>query len=78
MHKICAKLYLFPQCTIYAQGCTYFLNAQYMRKIVLISPMRNICTRFAHDHTVLIGMYMGSYVVATTEEIMTKFGGKGI
>ena len=36
MHKICARLYLFPQCAIYAQG---------LHKIVLISPMRNIRTR---------------------------------
>ena len=33
---ICARLYLFPQCAIYAQD---------LCKIVLISPMRNICTR---------------------------------
>ena len=50
MHKICARLYLFAQCAIYAQDCTYFLNVQYMRKIcarlyVLIFPMRNICVR---------------------------------
>ena len=69
--RICAKLYLFAQCAIYVQDCTYFLNvqymcksfgkialdctsfsnAQYMCKIVLISPMRNICTRFAQDCT---------------------------
>ena len=37
MRKICARLYLFPQCTVYAQD---------LRKIVLISPMRNmICAR---------------------------------
>ena len=39
MRNICARLYLFPQCAIYAQ---------YMRKIVLLSPMRNICARFYH------------------------------
>ena len=38
--KICARLYLFPQCTIYEQD---------LRKIVLISSMRNICARFAQD-----------------------------
>ena len=38
----CARLYFFPQCTIYAQ---------HMRKIVLISPMHNICARFAQDCT---------------------------
>ena len=38
MRKICARLYLFPQCA-------------YMRKIVLISPMHNICARFAQDCT---------------------------
>ena len=43
MRKICVRLYLFPQCTIYVQDCTYFLNAQDLCKIVLISPMRNIC-----------------------------------
>ena len=36
MRKICARLYLFPQCAIYAQDCTYFHNAQYMRKIALL------------------------------------------
>ena len=42
MHKICARLYLFLQCTIYAQD---------LCKIVLISPMHNICARFAQDCT---------------------------
>ena len=42
MHKSCARLYLFPQCAIYAQ---------YLCKIVLISPMCNICTRFVQDCT---------------------------
>ena len=42
MCKICARLYFFPQCTIYVQD---------LRKIVLISPMRNICARFAQDCT---------------------------
>ena len=28
-----------------------FLNEQYMRKIVLLSPMCNICTKFAQDCT---------------------------
>ena len=36
MHKICARLYLFLQCAIYAQD---------LHKIVLISPMCNICIR---------------------------------
>ena len=36
MHKICTRLYLFPQCAIYAQDCPYFLDVQYMRKIVLL------------------------------------------
>ena len=50
MCNICARLYLFPQCAIYAQYCTFFLNVQYMRKIcarlyVLLFPMRNICVR---------------------------------
>ena len=88
---LCARLYLFLQCAIYAQDCTYFpnaqytrkscarvaqdctyfLNAQYMRKIcarlsfflqceiyakdlhkiVLISSMQNICARFVQDCT---------------------------
>ena len=34
MRKICARLYFFPQCAIYAQD---------LHKIVVISPMRNIC-----------------------------------
>ena len=42
MHKICARLYLFPECAIYAQD---------LCKIVLISPMHNICTRFVQDCT---------------------------
>ena len=40
MRNICARLCLFPQCAIYAQD---------LRKIVLIFPMRNICTRFVQD-----------------------------
>ena len=40
MRKICARLYFFPRCAIYAQD---------LPKIVVISPMRNICTRFAQD-----------------------------
>ena len=67
MCKICARLYLCPQCAIYAQdlrkivsisqcaihaqNCTYFPNAQYMCKIVLISTMGNIYARFAQDCT---------------------------
>ena len=35
-------MHLFLQCTIYVQD---------LRKIVLISPMRNICARFAQDCT---------------------------
>ena len=42
MSKICTRLYLFLQCTIYAQD---------LCKSVLISPMRNICPRFAQDCT---------------------------
>ena len=42
MRKICARLYFFPRCAIYAQD---------LRKIVLLSPMRNICARFAQDCT---------------------------
>ena len=44
MCKICARLYFFPQCAIYAQDCTSS-NAQDLRKIVLLSPMHNICAR---------------------------------
>ena len=40
MRKICARLYFFPQCAICEQD---------LRKIVLLSPMRNICTRFVQD-----------------------------
>ena len=40
---------IFSQCGIYAQDCTSFPDAQYMHKIVVISPMRNICARFAQD-----------------------------
>ena len=42
MRKIWAGLYFFLQCAIYAQD---------LRKIVLLSPMRNICARFAQDCT---------------------------
>ena len=49
MCKICARLWLFLQCTIYVQDCTSFSNAQDLHKIVVTSPMRNICTRFAQD-----------------------------
>ena len=42
MHNICARF--SPQRTIYAQD---------LRKIVLISPMRNKCDRFAQDCTYL-------------------------
>ena len=42
MHKICTRLYFFLQCTIYAQD---------LCKTVVISPMRNICARFAQDCT---------------------------
>ena len=44
MRKICARLYFFLQCTIYAKD---------LRKIVLLSPMRNIYARFAQDCTFL-------------------------
>ena len=44
MRKICARLYLFLQCTIYAQD---------LHKIVLLSPMHNICTGFVQDCTSL-------------------------
>ena len=36
---------ILSQCAIYAQDCTYYPNAQDLRKIVLIFPIRNICTR---------------------------------
>ena len=39
----------FCQCAIYGQD--YLPNAQYMHKITLLSPMRNICARFAQDCT---------------------------
>ena len=61
IHNICARLYFFFQCTIYVQDCTSFPNVQYMHKIcarlyllpyvqymckiVLTSPMHNICAR---------------------------------
>ena len=47
MRKICVRLYFFPQYARFAQDCTYFLQsaiyAQDLRKIVLLSPMRNKC-----------------------------------
>ena len=49
MCNICARLYLFPQCSIYEQD---------LHKIVLISPMRNICTRFVQDCTFFLAIYV--------------------
>ena len=40
MRNICAR---------FGQDCTYLSNAQYMRKIVLLSSTPNIRTRFAQD-----------------------------
>ena len=37
--------YMRNICARFAQDCTYFRNAQYMCKFVLISPMCNICAR---------------------------------
>ena len=55
LHKIFASLdFLLSMCNIcarFAKDCTSFPNAQYMHKIVLLSPMHNICTRFANDCT---------------------------
>ena len=59
MHKICTRLYFFPQCAIYAQDLRKIvlifpmrtIYVQDLHKIVLISPMRNICARFAQDCT---------------------------
>ena len=39
MRKVCAKLYLFPQCAIFVKD---------LHKIVLLSPMHNICAIFYH------------------------------
>ena len=58
MHKICARLYLFLQCTRYAQDlrkmylflqCAIYV--QDLHKIVLIFSMCNIRARFAQDCT---------------------------
>ena len=50
MRKICARF--SPNAQYMRKICTRFSpNAQYMRKIVLLSPMRNICARFALDCT---------------------------
>ena len=43
MRKICARLYLFLQCAIYDLFLQCAIYAQDLRKIVLISPMHNIC-----------------------------------
>ena len=60
IRKICARLNLFPQCTrlylfvqcpIYAQDWRKIVLISSMRKIVLLSPMRNICARFAQNCT---------------------------
>ena len=42
MHKICARLHFFLQCTIYVKD---------LRKILHISPTCNICARFPQDCT---------------------------
>ena len=54
LSKICAILYFFPNVQYMHKICTrlyFFPNTQCMRKIVLLSPMRNICTRFVQDCT---------------------------
>ena len=58
--NICARLYFFPQCTIYAQDCTFFPMRLYFFPqcpiyaqdctipqcaIYILSPMRKICAR---------------------------------
>ena len=49
MQKICARLYFSLQCTIYAQD---------LHKIVLLSPMHNICSIFARDCTSFSNIYI--------------------
>ena len=65
MHSVFCSTLLHPRlivfcarCARFAQDCTSFPDAQYMRKIVLlpsmrkivvISSMRNICARFVQD-----------------------------
>ena len=56
MSNICARLYIFLQCEIYAQDFHKIAVISPMcnrcakfAKIVVISPMRNICTRFGQD-----------------------------
>ena len=55
MRKICARLYFFlPMCKIWARFFFFAQCAKYMQdlhKIVILSPMHNICTRFAQDCT---------------------------
>ena len=67
LHKIVVVSPMHNICERFVQDCTYFSNAQYMRKIcarlylllqcvrfgkiLLIPPIRNICIRFAQDCT---------------------------
>ena len=66
MRKIWARLYLFPQCAIYAQD---------LHKIVLLSLMRNICARFAQDCTYFPNaQYMCKIVlISPMRNICTRF-----
>ena len=45
MRNICARLYLFPQCAIYAQDFTYFPNAQDCTSFSNAQYMCKICAR---------------------------------
>ena len=49
MHKICTRLFLFPQCAIYVQDCTCFPNVQYMCKIWVRLYLFLQCALFAQD-----------------------------
>ena len=68
LHKMCQMRNL-------RIGC---INAQYMRKIVVLSPMRNICTRFAQDCTFsamrnICARFAQDVVVSPMRNICTRF-----
>ena len=64
MNKICARLYFFLQCAIYAQD---------LPKIVLLSPMRNICARFAQDCNIYAQDLRKIVLLSPMRNICTRF-----
>ena len=51
MRNLCTTLHFSPQCAIYVQDLLKIVLLSPTRKIVLFSPMCNICTKFVQDCT---------------------------